>query len=76
MTSEQVKIQQFWNELRCHTLQTQNIRKNCTAWANRYADILSNFSNSDSTILRNDFLHYFSVLIGCWRAGPSRAKHF
>ena len=27
MTSEQVKIQQFWNELRCHTLQTQNIRK-------------------------------------------------
>ena len=27
MTSEQVKIQQFWNELRCRTLQTQNIRK-------------------------------------------------
>ena len=31
MTSEQVKIQQFWNELRCHTLQNQNIRKNCMA---------------------------------------------
>ena len=48
--------------------------KNCMAWTNRYADILSNFSNSDSTILHNNFLHCFSVLIGCWRAGPSRAS--
>ena len=74
MTSEEVKIQQFWIELRCHTLQTQNIQENCMAWANRYADILSNFANSDSTILHNNFLHCFSVLNGCWRAGPSRAS--
>ena len=74
MTSEQVKIQQFWNELRCHTLQTQNIRKNCMTWANRHVDILSNFSNSDLTMLHNNFLHCFSVSIGCWRAGPSRAS--
>ena len=67
-------LSQFWNELRCHTLQTQNIRKNCMARAKRYADILSNFSNSDSTILYNNFLHCFSVFIGCWRAGPSRAS--
>ena len=69
-----VKIQQSWNELRCHTLQTQNIRKNCMAWDNRYADILINFSNSDSTILHNNFLQCFSVSIGCWRAGPSKAS--
>ena len=48
--------------------------KNCMAWANRYADILSNFSNSDSMILHNNFLHCFSVFISCWRAGPSRAS--
>ena len=42
--------------------------------ANRYAGILSNFSNSDSTILHNNFLHCFSVFIGCWRAGPSRSS--
>ena len=64
----------FWNELRCHTLQTQNILENCMAWANRYTNILSNFSNSDSTILHNNFLHCFSVFIGCWHAGPSRAS--
>ena len=29
LTSEQVKIQQFWNKLRCHTLQTKNIRNIC-----------------------------------------------
>ena len=69
-----VKIQQLWNELCCHTLQTQNIRKNCMAWANRYADILRNFSNSDLTILYNNFLHCFSVFIGCWCAGPSWAS--
>ena len=33
--------------------------KNCMAWANRYADILNNCSNS--------------VFIACWRAGSSRA---
>ena len=68
-------LSQFWNELRCHTLQIQNIRKNCMAWANRYADILSNFSNSDSTILHNNFLHCFSVFIGCWRARASVVIH-
>ena len=46
--------------------QTQNIPKYCMAWANRYAEILRNFYNSDSTILHN--------FIGCWRAGPSRAS--
>ena len=43
-------------------------------WSNRYADILSNFSNSDSTILHKNFLHCFSAFIGCWRAGPSSAS--
>ena len=74
MISEQVKIQQFWNWLRCHALQTQNIRKSCMAWANWYADILSNFSYSDSTILHNKFVHCFSVFIGCLRAGPFGAS--
>ena len=66
MTNEQVRY--------FHTKAMKNIRKNCMAWANRYADILSNFSNSDSTILHNNFLHCFSVFIGCLRAGPSRAS--
>ena len=48
--------------------------KKWKAWAKRYAEILSNFSNSDLTILHKNFLHCFSVFIGCWRAGPFRAS--
>ena len=43
-----------------------NIRKNCLAWVELYANISSNHS-SNSTIIRNQFLHCFNVLIGCWR---------
>ena len=40
----------------------------------KYADILRNFSNSDSTILHNNFLHSFNIFIGRWRARPSRTS--
>ena len=45
-----------------------NIRKNCLAWAERYANIISNLFNSDSTIIQSYFLHCFNVFISCWRA--------
>lgn len=48
-------------------------QKNCMPWVNRYANILSNSSNSDSKILYNHFLYCFTVFIGCWRTGTSRA---
>ena len=31
-------------------------------------NIISNHSNNDSTIIRNNFLHCFNVFIGCWGA--------
>ena len=51
-----------------------NIRKTCMARANRYVNILSNFSTSDSMIFWNHFLHCFNIFIWCLRAGTSSAR--
>lgn len=63
-----VKIQ-FFSELT--TLPHLSGRKNYMAWASIYSDILSNFSYSDSTIVRKKFFHYVNVLsvvdvLRCW----------
>ena len=42
-------------------------RKNCLKWAERYVNIISNFSNSDSAIIPNHFLHHINDFIACWR---------
>ena len=52
-----------------HAFHTQNIRKNFMAWANRYANIISDFSDCDSAIVHNHFFHFFYVFINCWCAG-------
>ena len=36
--------------------------------------MISNLSNSDSTIIQNQFLHCFNVLIGCWIARAARTS--
>ena len=50
------------------------MRKNCLAWTERYANIISNLSNSDSAIIQNHVLHYFNVFIGCWLAQATRTS--
>ena len=47
-----LKILQFWN-----------IHKNGLAWAERYVNVISNLSNSDSTIIQKHFLHCFHRLL-------------
>ena len=39
-----------------------------------YANIISNLSNSDSTIIHNHFVHCFKVFIGCWSARATRTS--
>ena len=58
----------FWNT------HAKNIRKNCLAWAERYAHIISNISNSDSTIIQNHFLQCYNVFIACWCARVIRTS--
>ena len=41
-----------------------NIHKNYLAWANCYASIIRNISNSNSMIIKNRFLYCFNVFIG------------
>ena len=54
---------------RCRTFHASNICKNYLVWAER-TNISSIFSNSDSTIIQNQFLHCINVFIGCWSARP------
>jgi len=58
----------------CYAFHTQNIRQNFMAWANWYANIISDFSDCNSAIVHNNFFHFFHVdFIGCWCAGASGA---
>ena len=70
-----IKFIKFWNNLRCRTFHVWNTRKNSLAWAERYANIISNLSNSDSTINQNHFLHCFNIFIGFWRARATRMSN-
>ena len=63
----------IWNILCCHAFHTQNIQKNFMAWANRYANIISDLSDCDSAIVHNHFFHFFHVCISCWCAEASGA---
>ena len=47
----------------------------CLAWAESYANVISNLSNSDSTIIQNHFLPCFNVFIGCRSAHAYRLVH-
>ena len=42
------------------------IHKNILAWSKHYTNIISNLFKSDSTIIKNHFLHGFNVFICCW----------
>ena len=76
MMSEQVKIQQFWNELRCHTLQTHISEKIAWHEPTQPTDMPISSATSLIVIRRFSITIFFtaSVFIGCWRAGPSRAS--
>lgn len=56
----------------CETLHDQDIQNNCMSWVNWYINIISNFSDSNSTIAHNHFLHCRFVNVW-WCAGTSRA---
>ena len=67
-----VSLIHFWNNLRFRSFHAYNIIKICSAWAERYANVISNLSNSDSTIIQIYFLHCFNVIINYWRVWATR----
>lgn len=52
------------------------VGKNCMAWVNNMATILSHFSNSDSVIVHNKFCHCFNIVMRYWCAEASSLISF